>query len=63
MTYFIKACHICGKPTDMACSDCQINLRATVYVCPDSTCRDEHEKRYCAGSDRQVPKPTEYVKQ
>lgn len=49
-----KCCHICDAPTDLACSDCRINLRATVYVCGRGECRDEHERRYCAGPQRQI---------
>lgn len=40
-----KKCHICGKQTLYACSDCQIDLGATVYVCSSSDCRDAHEKK------------------
>lgn len=39
-----KLCHICGDQTLLACSDCRINLAATVYVCQRSSCRDEHER-------------------
>ena len=44
-----KICHVCGKQTLYACSDCQINFNATVYVCQSSKCRDAHEMR-CYGS-------------
>jgi hypothetical protein len=47
-------CHICDERTELKCSDCAINLKAEVYVCENSKCRDEHEKRYCAGPNRQV---------
>lgn len=47
-------CHICEKPTDVACSDCAINLNATVYVCVSSTCRQTHEYSYCSGPNRQI---------
>lgn len=43
-----KKCHICGRETLLACSDCQIDLGATVYVCSSSTCRDSHEIK-CPG--------------
>lgn len=38
-----KQCEGCGELTDMACSDCQIDLGATVLVCEKSSCRDRHE--------------------
>ena len=38
-------CTICGKPTELACSDCQIDLRTTVYVCSTYECRKEHEQK------------------
>lgn len=38
------ACHICGASTDLACSDCQIDLKARVWVCQNSDCRDAHER-------------------
>lgn len=44
-----KVCHVCGEPTLIACSDCQINFAATVYVCVKTACRDEHERK-CYGS-------------
>lgn len=44
-----KLCHVCGNQTLLACSDCQINFAATVYVCARSACRDEHERK-CYGS-------------
>ncbi len=37
-------CSVCGKPTDMACSDCRIDLQTTVFVCAETPCLDEHEK-------------------
>lgn len=39
-----KRCY-CGRQTLYACSNCQIDLRVTVYVCPTSACRDAHEKK------------------
>ena len=42
-------CHVCDSATEFACSDCRINLHATVNVCEKPACRDEHEKFYCAG--------------
>ena len=44
-----KVCHICGEQTLFACSDCQINFSATVYVCYKSECRDAHERK-CFGA-------------
>jgi hypothetical protein len=44
-----KVCHVCGEQTLLACSDCQINFGATVYVCSKPSCRDEHERK-CYGS-------------
>jgi hypothetical protein len=51
-------CHICDKRTELKCSDCAINLRAEVFVCENPKCRDEHEKRYCAGPQRQIHRAT-----
>lgn len=42
-----RRCHVCDDQTTFACSDCAIDLRATVYVCSKLRCRDEHEKK-CA---------------
>lgn len=44
-----KVCHVCGEQTLLACSDCQINFAATVYVCQKSACRDAHERK-CFGA-------------
>jgi hypothetical protein len=49
-----KPCHICDQHTELKCSDCMINLKAEVFVCENPKCLDEHEKRYCAGPQRQV---------
>lgn len=49
-----KRCHVCGDQTLFACSNCQINFAATVYVCAKSACRDEHERK-CAGDGRKSP--------
>jgi hypothetical protein len=52
-----KVCHVCGEQTLMACSDCRINLGATVYVCGKRKCREAHD-RVCSGAkDRQPPGP------
>lgn len=45
-----KRCRVCGDHTFYACSNCQINLGATIYVCQRSECRNEHEKK-CSGDD------------
>lgn len=37
-------CTVCAKPTNTACSDCQIDLATTVYVCNEKYCLDIHEK-------------------
>ena len=42
-------CHVCGDPTQMACSDCRIDLQTTVFVCSKKSCRDEHETK-CRGT-------------
>ena len=44
-----KRCHVCKEQTLIACSDCQINFSATVYVCQKAKCRAEHERK-CYGS-------------
>ena len=46
-------CTICYAPTDLACSDCQIDLKKTVHVCTSRTCRDAHEA-VCTGKSVQV---------
>lgn len=38
-------CTVCGAMTEYACSDCQIDLRTTVYVCGNPACRDRHEEK------------------
>lgn len=43
-----KRCHVCDEPTLFACSDCQIDFHATVYVCAKRSCRDEHERKCSA---------------
>lgn len=43
-----KVCHVCGEQTLWACSDCQINLKAAVYVCGRRECRERHD-RMCSG--------------
>jgi hypothetical protein len=44
-----KRCHVCGDQTLLACSDCQINLAATVYVCGKRECRMRHDE-LCSGT-------------
>lgn len=41
-------CHVCGKSTDICCSDCRLNFDAAVYVCGSTACMDAHETK-CAG--------------
>lgn len=43
MTDAKKACHVCGDQTLWSCSDCQINLSATIYVCSKRECREHHD--------------------
>ena len=38
-------CHVCGTQTNLACSDCAIDLGVTVYVCSKTECRDQHERK------------------
>jgi len=45
-----KVCHVCGEHTLFACSDCQINFKATVYVCTKQKCRDTHERKCCGAA-------------
>lgn len=46
LTHLTKSkCHVCQQPTDMACSDCKIDLGATVYVCGKSACTMVHDCR------------------
>lgn len=40
-----RRCRVCDAETELACSDCAIDLGATVYVCKKKTCRDYHEKK------------------
>lgn len=42
----IGPCSECETPTDLCCSDCAIDLRAKIRVCP--MCMDAHEARKCA---------------
>ncbi len=41
----LRICSVCGNATDLACSDCRIDLRTTVYVCKSSECRSRHEEK------------------
>jgi hypothetical protein len=47
-----RLCHVCGNTTQMACSDCRIDLGVTIYVCAKTACRDTHETK-CAHSLKQ----------
>lgn len=40
-----RRCSICDVETTTACSDCAIDLRATVYVCSKATCRKAHDAK------------------
>lgn len=42
------SCSVCTDFTELACSDCRMNFKTTVYVCSDPGCRDEHELK-CYG--------------
>jgi hypothetical protein len=55
------SCHICKEPTEQTCTDCKINLDATVYICQKVACMDEHEKYYCSGPNRQIRSVAEGV--
>ena len=44
-----RVCAVCKHATDLACSDCQIDLATTVYVCATTACRTQHE-RTCPGA-------------
>jgi len=48
-----KVCHACEAQTLFACSDCQVNFGATVYVCGKRECREYHE-RLCSGGRERV---------
>ena len=41
----LHICGVCGERTHLACSDCQIDLHTTVYVCSKTGCRDKHERK------------------
>lgn len=38
-------CTVCGQETELACSDCQIVLNTTVYVCKELRCRNAHDRK------------------
>ena len=40
-----RRCSICDGQTTTACSDCAIDLRATVYVCSKAGCRKAHDAK------------------
>lgn len=40
-----KVCHVCGAQTLWACSDCRIDLGATVYVCQKLVCQMTHAEK------------------
>lgn len=54
----INSCSVCGCATITACSDCQIVLRTTVYVCAKSICRDAHEKKCVAALQKALSEAT-----
>lgn len=39
-----RKCSVCGRLTNLACSDCRIDLQKTVHVCSADSCRDIHER-------------------
>ena len=39
-----KVCSICSAKTNLACSNCRMDLNTTVYVCHAPKCRDAHEE-------------------
>lgn len=49
----LRVCSICGTATEMACSDCQIDLQTTVYICGKQECRDAHDQK-CLQSYKQT---------
>jgi hypothetical protein len=50
-----QVCHVCGESTQIACSDCQINFSATVYVCSKASCRDAHDIKCYGPGDPATP--------
>ena len=40
-----RRCSVCDESTTTACSDCAIDLTATVYVCSKRECQDEHARK------------------
>jgi hypothetical protein len=50
----------CGRKTQWACSDCHIDTGKTVWVCPITSCRQEHEAQVCSRTHKMnyVPKLT-----
>lgn len=38
-------CTVCKDETSLACSDCQIDLHTTIFVCNKSSCRNTHEQK------------------
>lgn len=47
-------CHVCKEPTEMCCSDCAIDLGASVYVCGKRECREHHDT-HCPGTREDAP--------
>lgn len=43
-----KVCHICRGQTLWACSDCAIDLSATIHICASNECRNAHEEKCSA---------------
>lgn len=44
----MSKCHICGRPTRLACSDCRIDFAKSIYVCESEECRDKHDMKCSA---------------
>lgn len=42
----------CGAVTVWACTDCRIDLKKTIYVCPTKDCRKRHESAVCSFKNR-----------
>lgn len=41
----VHKCSRCHEPTDLACSDCAIDLGTKVFVCGKKECRDRHDEK------------------
>jgi hypothetical protein len=49
--YFARPCVVCKTVTDLACSDCAIESRGSVFICSRRTCRDSHEATHNANRE------------